>query len=151
MTLSRRSKAARKLQKRERNALKSQPQFQNRKGPGGIDLDPSEALAWFPTLDDIGRAPLPAFSPGDSVLVAYQRMQLWLHDVQASVEDGVWFGDIHEDLPTNDASLGPNQNIGFEARHVLKVRCLIDAQPIVTRSLISSPNRARDPLLLERW
>jgi hypothetical protein len=97
------------------------PRYQNRKGPGGIDLDPTEALSWFPLLVE-APSPVADIQAHDSVLVGYGSLRFWLHDVEPSVEPGVYFGNICDDLPDNDACLDSNQNIGFELRHVFEAR-----------------------------
>jgi hypothetical protein len=105
------------------------PRWQNRKGPGGCDLDKWEAINWFPDLADAGSDPPHVIGAGDSVLVGYKKLRFWLHNVEPSVEPGFYFGDITEELPENDVCLGNDQNIGFEPRHVFKVRCVVDATP----------------------
>jgi hypothetical protein len=103
------------------------PQFQNRKGPGGYDLDPTEAVAWFPELVNAAPADATSIHAGDSVLVGcntYREgvVRFWLTNVEPSVEPGWFFGSIAQLLPENSMMLDRDQNIGFEPRHVFAVR-----------------------------
>ena len=78
---------------------------------------------WFPELEEATTdTPVPIVHAGDSVLVGYGQLRFWLHDVEVSADPGVYFGNITEWLPENDAYLNENQNIGFELRHVMDVR-----------------------------
>jgi hypothetical protein len=100
------------------------PQYQNRKGPDGEDLDSTEALSWFPELD-CAASPLDPVV-GGTVRVAYAGMHFWLSDVRASVEPGTFFGNVEwpEGIPAYDegyAHLGPDQQIGFEPKHVFDI------------------------------
>lgn len=101
------------------------PRFQNRKGPGGYELSPEEALAWFPPLDS-SPAPIEP-QVGGSVMLACESVRFWLRHVMASVEPGVYFGDVEwpqgvyggQDRYYN---LDSGQNIGFEPVHVFAVQ-----------------------------
>jgi hypothetical protein len=111
-------------------------EFQNRRGPCGIHLDKSEAVNWFPKLTQAQHPFDGAIEAHCDVLVGYGSFQFWLCDVEIGVEPGVYFGNIMEPVPANDVYLGVEQNIGFERRHVFRIRTLI-------------PNRAAAPLQLD--
>jgi len=98
------------------------PQLQNRKGPGGMDLDPDEAAAWFPPLSKQAHQFDGAIDAHCDVLVGYAGFQFWLCNVETSVEPGFYFGKIAECLPENDAALDKDHEIGFERCHVIRVR-----------------------------
>ena len=112
MTRKTKTKAQRE---REQDVLKP---FLNRKGPGGVDLDPSEAAAWFPPLD---LAEHRSITAGCAVIVAYKGIRFTLFNVEVSQEVGWFFGDIREELPDNDQHLAAGQNIGFTGANVLEV------------------------------
>ena len=100
-------------------------EFQNRRGPGGEYLDKYEAANWFPKLTQAKHSFDGAIEAHCDVLVGYAGFQFWLCDVEIGVDPGIYFGNIVELLPENDASLGPDQNIGFERRHIFRTRTLV--------------------------
>ncbi len=97
----------------------NQPQFQHRKGPGGEELDATEAVSYFPALD-VNPKPLAssALTKRKALRLRYDGMSFTVRDVTPSVEAGVYFGTIADILPSNAAALDRDQCIGFELRHV---------------------------------
>lgn len=107
-----------------RMRIEDEPQYQNRPGPDGCTLDPTEAVAWFPPLDEQGVPHEP--QAGGRALVACEGLRFWLRDVTPSIEPGVYFGDVEwpDDAPEGEDryfNLAAGQNIGFEPKHVLEI------------------------------
>jgi hypothetical protein len=125
MTLSKKKRAMRAASSRLPK-FEDRAEFQNRIGPGGYSLDKYEAVNWFPKLTRARHPFDGAIEAHCDALVEYGGFQFWLCDVEIGVEPGVYFGNIMEPVPANDIYLEVDANIGFERRHVFRIRTVID-------------------------
>lgn len=109
--------------------VEDDPRFQNRKGPSGELLDPSEAGAYFPSLDLCADPMLPMV--GMDVVARIKGKRFLLRNVTASAEEGWFFGTV--EWPDDGSSgsvryehLESDQCIGFTVGNVFDIQVNFD-------------------------